>query len=99
MQLEILQHQNGEEQLTTAPSAFIEANTIPITLKEIREKHIIPVFAKDNEPAISQVDFVEVVEQAARQSFPNQRISLPQVRFRIPLREGYQRLVTNQPSS
>lgn len=34
-------------------SKFIESNTIPLRLEEIRDKHIIPVFLKDNEPAIS----------------------------------------------
>ncbi|MBA4302203.1 MAG: hypothetical protein C0433_19180 [Cyclobacterium sp.] len=50
-------------------SQFIEANTQEINLNEIRDKHIIPVFLKDNEPAISQVDFVEVVSEAARVHF------------------------------
>lgn len=50
-------------------SKFIEANTEEISLAEIRDKHIIPVFLKDNEPAISQVDFVEVVSEATRFHF------------------------------
>lgn len=50
-------------------SKFLEANTLEINLNEIRDKHIIPVFLKDNEPAISQVDFVEVVAEAARSHF------------------------------
>lgn len=50
-------------------SKFMEANTSAISLDEIRDKHIIPVFLKDNEPAISQVDFVEVVSEAARNHF------------------------------
>ena len=50
-------------------SNFLEANTVEIDIREIRDKHIIPVFLKDNEPAISQVDFVEVVSEAARAHF------------------------------
>jgi len=29
---------------------FIEANTVPITMKELRDEHIIPVFCSTNEP-------------------------------------------------
>lgn len=50
-------------------SKFIEANTQEISLDEIRDRHIIPVYLKDNEPAISQVDFVEVVSEATRSHF------------------------------
>ncbi|WP_144603820.1 DUF3871 family protein [Algoriphagus algorifonticola] len=50
-------------------SKFIEANTQEISLEEIRDKHIIPVFLKDNEPVISQVEFVEVVSEVARAHF------------------------------
>ncbi|MEN2282392.1 DUF3871 family protein [Algoriphagus sp. SE2] len=45
-------------------SSFLQANTVEIELDEIRDKHIIPVFLKDNEPAISQVEFVEAVSEA-----------------------------------
>lgn len=50
-------------------SKFIESNTIPLRLEEIRDKHIIPVFLKDNEPAISQVEFIEVVAEAVKEKF------------------------------
>jgi len=39
-------------------SKFIEANTQAIELSEIKEKHIIPVFTKDNKEIISHFDFV-----------------------------------------
>ena len=50
-------------------SAFIEANTEAIPLREIRERHVIPVFLKDNEPTISHTEFIDVVSQAAQDSF------------------------------
>jgi len=31
---------------------FIEANTIEVSLDELRNHHIIPVYVKDNEPVI-----------------------------------------------
>ncbi|TFV93184.1 DUF3871 family protein [Algoriphagus kandeliae] len=67
----ILNHNGVYEVNSERPKAsrFLEANTIEMNLNEIRDKHIIPVFLKDNEPAISQVDFVEVVSEAARAHF------------------------------
>jgi len=43
--------------------AFILANTVPFALREMEQEHIIPVFAKDNEPLISHVVFVKGVDQ------------------------------------
>lgn len=59
MELQVINNQNGvipKEEIVE--SKFIEANTIPIGLEEIQEKHIIPVFVKDNTPLISQADFI-----------------------------------------
>jgi hypothetical protein len=50
-------------------SRFIEANTESVEFREMRDEHVIPVFLKDNEPTISHCDFVEVVSQAAQESF------------------------------
>lgn len=82
----VLNHNGVYEVTSDRPKAskFMEANTIEMDLNEIRDKHIIPVFLKDNEPAISQVDFVEVVAEAARSHFnlpftpdPSLRVSHP----------------------
>lgn len=45
---------------TKSESPFIGANTKAISLEEIRGKHTIPVFVKDNVPAISQPDFIDL---------------------------------------
>ncbi|MEZ5059374.1 MAG: DUF3871 family protein [Saprospiraceae bacterium] len=46
---------------------FIEANTQAIGLDELRNEHLIPVFIKDNQPTISQAEFIqstkEVIEE------------------------------------
>ena len=42
---------------------FIEANTQPVSLKEIQDKHIIPVFVKDNQPTISQAEFIQTTKE------------------------------------
>ena len=82
MEYPIVLPENGLDQApmegitdTVVPSLFIEANTEPISLSEIREKHLIPVFVKDNQPTISQVDFiqhaVDVVEELSSQRTAN----------------------------
>lgn len=65
----VLNHNGIYEVAPKSTSRFLEANTIAIDINEIRDKHIIPVFLKDNEPVISQVDFVEVVSEAAGHHF------------------------------
>lgn len=67
-------------------SQFIEANTVPIELEEIRDMHIIPVFLKDNEPAISQVEFVEVLSEAARKVFSISALPKPDLRVSHPIK-------------
>jgi len=69
MDLQIINNQNGRSDLipstsivetvaTVDNSRFLEANTSIISLDEIQNKHIIPVFVKDNTPLISQADFI-----------------------------------------
>lgn len=53
----------------TTSSKFIEANTEVVSWDEIRNRHVIPVFLKDNEPTISHCEFVQVVSQAAQDCF------------------------------
>ena len=88
MELQIMNN-NGivpEDNVITNPtteSNFIEANTIPMTLDEIRDKHLIPVYSKDNTALISQIDFIqntrEIVEEISGKgsTFPNIRVSHP----------------------
>lgn len=88
MEYPIINHQNGvmpqEVSVATVDnSKFIEANTTIVGLDEIRNKHIIPVFTKDNAPLISQADFIttarELVEQVSGydSTFPAIRVSHP----------------------
>ena len=53
---------------STVP-ATLEANTKSSTFYDLEFNHIIPVFAKDNEVAISHVDFITAVYEAAGQAF------------------------------
>ncbi len=67
-------------------SKFLEANTVPAKLSEIRDKHIIPVFLKDNEPAISQVDFIETVSEVVRDNFNLPFTPEPRIRVSHPIK-------------
>ncbi|MGN6399070.1 MAG: DUF3871 family protein [Flavisolibacter sp.] len=94
MELQIMPNGNGQNHAltvafnneTTARKAFIEANTIQGTLPEIRQNHIIPVFTKDNETTISQVDFIETTQEVISSVFPGERILSPSVRLSHPIK-------------
>jgi hypothetical protein len=77
---------NSASETRKKSSGFIEANTVPIHLGEIRDKHIIPVFLKDNEPAISQVEFVEVLTEAAKEVFSISALPNPDLRVSHPIK-------------
>lgn len=58
------------------PSPFIEANTLDMPLEVIKSEHIIPVFAKDNVPAISQVEFIEAAKEVSLLHLGNHKPNL-----------------------
>ena len=66
--------------------AFIEANTVATSFAEVRREHIIPVYVKDNEPLISQADFIQVTAEAVRDVFRGEQILAPQVRVSHPIK-------------
>lgn len=86
MELQILnaEHSNGQQftnprrnlQSLDKPSPFIEANTIAMHIDSIKREHVIPVFAKDNVPAISQVEFIEATKEIAIKHLGNQKSNL-----------------------
>jgi hypothetical protein len=65
---------------------FIEANTIGATLNEINNHHIIPVFVKENEPAISQGEFVDATMQAISRVYAGETILRPNIRLSHPIK-------------
>ena len=65
---------------------FIEANTIETSLQEIRERHIIPVYVKDNEPLISHSDFIQATQELTYDLFPGEVILEPEVRVSHPVK-------------
>ena len=65
---------------------FIEANTIEVKQKEIRDEHIIPVFVKDNEPLISHAEFIDATMDLAADVFHGERILAPSIRVSHPIK-------------
>jgi hypothetical protein len=65
---------------------FMQANTIDITIDEIRRDHIIPVYIKDNEPLISQIDFIDATSSIVADVFAGERILRPSIRLSHPVK-------------
>jgi len=65
---------------------FIEANTIPSSLADIKKNHIIPVYIKDNETLISHADFIEATMDALKSVYYNEQILQPIVRVSHPMK-------------
>jgi hypothetical protein len=56
------------------------------TLEEIKAKHVIPVFIKDNEPVISHADFIETTLDVLRELYPSETILSPAIRLSHPIK-------------
>ena len=65
---------------------FIQANTESYSLEEIRDKQIIPVFHKDNEPLISHADFITCASEVLAEYYFGERISRPSIRVSHPIK-------------
>lgn len=71
---------------TASENAFIVANTLPASLQEIREQHIIPVYSKDNEPLISHTDFIEATLDVVNDYFVQEIVLAPAIRVSHPIK-------------
>ena len=78
--------------------AFIEANTISGSLHELNNKHIIPVFVKENEPAISHGEFIDAAMQAVSRIYAGETILRPNIRLSHPIK-GRTPEARNKPAS
>lgn len=59
---------------------FIEANTSKVTLEHLKNDCIIPVFSKDNETTISHYEFINGVQSALVETYPDHKVLMPDVR-------------------
>lgn len=67
-------------------TSFLEANTVAVNFNEIKMSHHIPVFVKDNEPVISQKEFIEAMIEIAANVYSDETISSPIVRVSHPIK-------------
>ena len=84
--VEVLPTAQPQMDQVSSSRAFIEANTIVASLDEVRHQHLIPVFVKDNEPLISQGDFIGATIDAISDVFRGEHILTPQVRVSHPIK-------------
>jgi hypothetical protein len=83
---------NTEEQieqtigLTSQNNRFIEANTVEVSVDDIRNNHIIPVFTKFNEPLISHTDFIGTVNDVVKDVYRREVMLEPVVRVSHPVK-------------
>ena len=98
MELQQLQinNSNGRADVQSAAN-FLGAKTQEIELAEIRDKHIIPVYIKDNEPVISHYDFIQSTYLAAKDVFEGEVILQPSVRVSHPIK-GRIPIARNKPA-
>ncbi|RIJ45518.1 DUF3871 family protein [Maribellus luteus] len=75
-----------DNQRTSSDVHFMAANTEIIGIDDMRKKHTIPVFAKDNESTISHQEFIETVEYVTKQIFGGEHILSPAVRVSHPIK-------------
>ena len=68
------------EVIQKTSSSFIEANTVKVGLKHLKEDCIIPVFSKDNESTISHYQFIQQAYQTVKELFPDFTPNEPEIR-------------------
>lgn len=77
----IIRNSNGIRSIKDNESSpFIIANSQGISLSQLSNECIIPVFSKDNERTIAHQEFIEVVLEAVNKIFTHHSISVPEIR-------------------
>jgi Domain of unknown function, B. Theta Gene description (DUF3871) len=59
---------------------FIEANTQEVSLFNLKNDCVIPVFSKDNERTIAHQEFIEIAQNCVSKVFPHHTFDKPEVR-------------------
>ncbi len=75
-----------EVKRTTSDVHFMAANTEIIGIDDMRKRHTIPVFAKDNESTISHQEFISTVQYVTEQIFGGEQILKPAIRVSHPIK-------------
>jgi hypothetical protein len=75
-----------DQQVLSTSKPFIEANTGEVDFEEMRDRHIIPVFIKDNEPVISHTQFIEAMVYEVNKVYKGETILKPNIRASHPIK-------------
>jgi hypothetical protein len=59
---------------------FIEANTLQVSLNNLKNDCVIPVFSKDNERTIAHQEFIEIVQNCIGKVFTHHSFDNPEIR-------------------
>lgn len=78
-------HPNGVG-ISSSELPFIEANTIEMSIQEMKDKHIIPVWTASNEPLISHNEFIETIWHSVNGWYKGETILKPNVRVSHPIK-------------
>lgn len=84
--------------LMETKSQFIVANTAESSVGRMQAEHIIPVFAKDNEVAISHHEFVQQCYDAVQHFFNDTLLPEPQIRVSHPIHGRIPEAMYKKPS-
>lgn len=74
------------QEVISTDKPFIQANTDSCSLEDIRDNQIIPVFHKDNEPLISQADFISASIEVLSNFYDREVILKPSIRVSHPIK-------------
>ena len=72
--------------ISSSSQPFIEANTIQMSVTEMADQHIIPVWATSNEPLISHSEFINSAWEMTHKLFGREQILKPNVRVSHPIK-------------
>ena len=75
-----------EVEIVSSSSAFIEANTLEVSLQEIEQHHIVPSYTKDYEPLISVGDFINRTQDVLHHYLDGETILAPAIRVSHPIK-------------
>lgn len=75
-----------EIEIVSSSAAFIEANTLEVSLQEIETTHIIPSYTKDYEPLISVGDFINRTQDVLHHFLEGETILSPAIRVSHPIK-------------
>lgn len=76
----------NDEGMVSTEKPFIQANTISSTLEQMKTQHLIPVYAKDNEPLISSADFIQSTMEMVADMYIGETILKPAIRLSHPIK-------------